>query len=238
VILPAFLGLLKPSAGGGGGSPEGIWQSVANTDDTGLVGTGTLDINLPSGGTSDQTMVLVMDGIESGQRARLTPPSGWTFRFEYYNLDGFGATAASGFAIYTAPGNTTANTWSLSAGSTINAGWAVHLCSGLDNSAPIRGTIQVNDSNTWGTPNNMPSPTATPTAGDLVMAHLYHPQSDTAFGTGFNASYTRVVHLPNPGRRSTLVRSNAPGSATGTISHDAAGTFQARVSFTMILAAV
>ncbi len=233
----AFLAAATPASGGGGGGGPATYQSVSST--TGILSPeAPLSPTHPSGGTSDQLKVLVISGIESGNLARLNAPAGWTLRQSYFNLDNFGAVSAAGVMVYTAPGDTAAANWTLTAGTggNVNGRWDMELWSGVNASAPIRSFV-VYDANTWGVDNNMPSPSATATAGDGVVAHLFHAQNSTTFGTE-PSGYTRVVSSPttNP-IVSTMVRSNAPAGATGELSHGAGGTYEARVSFTMILAA-
>lgn len=229
-----FLAMATPPSGGGGGGTA-TWESVAST--TGLLST-ELAVNHPSGGTSSQVNVLVISGIESLQMARLVAPSGWTLYTSYFNLDNFGASSASGIAVYTALGDLAPANWTLTAGTggNVNARWDMHLWSSVNTTTPVRA-FALNDANTWGVDDNMPSPSATATAGDGVMAHLFHAQNSTTFGTE-PSGYTRVVSSPttNP-IVSTMVRSNAPAGATGDLSHGAGGTYEARVAFTMILAA-
>lgn len=161
-------------------------------------------------------------------------PTGWTAVGGAHTA-GFGG---QGTKLYVAPSDVASTTFISTTG---DAGCAItlHLISGVNLSSPVRAfdTLDTDDTGEFNVEDdNMPTPSVSVTAGDLVMSFYQNCQGGSASGTP-TSGYTRVRSSTSPVTVSTLQRTASATGATGLIYHGDTGGYQARVGLTLALAA-
>ncbi len=220
-----------PAASGGSG--EASWATFATS--SGSTGGGGFTPTRPSGITAGSLLVLVLSHLTSAVRAGFAVPAGWDLRGEAYS-----EFAGQGIAVYTASGTVADAAWASS--TTYDIAADIHRYEGANLSSPIR------DFEAWGTAEgggftdygngDMPSPAATASEGDAILAHYLQPNTKNAVGTP-TSGYTHRVDDDTfgDGLRSTVTRDNVSAGSTGAISHGAAAAWQTRISATLVIAA-
>lgn len=219
-------------------APAGVgaatWESVASS--VGELGgaSGGSTPSRPAEVTPSDLLVLSITNITPISLAEVLPPAGWTFVGGGHSdfADGLG------FAYYVASGSVADALWTSTDPLATTIRYVMHRISGANLTSPVRqfasSAAHLDGFNT--SLNDLPSPSVTASAGDLVLSHYHQPQSQAAVGTPQDG-YTRVVDNDDPNRHSVLIRSNAPAGATGTISHNANAGWQARAVATVLIAA-
>lgn len=209
------------------------WESVAtSTGDLASGGAGTTPTR-PASVASTDLLTLTITNLSPAQVTDMAVPAGWTLAGSMHT-DFAGET---GFAVYTASGSVADAAWKFATISTPHGGYFdMHRISGANLTTPVRSyTSRVAHVAFAAELDDMPSPSATAVAGDLVLALYHQPQSGAAVGTP-TAGYTRVVDTDVPNRRSAVVRSDLAAGATGDISHNASAAYQSRGAATIVIA--
>lgn len=205
------------------GSGTAVWESSVYS-----AAAMTQSPAAPVGLTSSDTMVFAIYDIRTADA--YVAPAGWTLAASVHS-DFFNGV---GIDLWTAPGSTAIGSWTFTDG---NCAVEVHRFSGVS-TAPVRD-VQTRSAHTWasgsGTP-NMPSPPASASAGDAVLALYLGPQSAAAFGTP-QAGYTRVSSNTAPSSHGSMVQSGVVAGSTGELSHNINQPWESRVSATLVLAA-
>jgi hypothetical protein len=188
----------------------------------------------PAGTVASDLLIAILE-VRGNDRA-IVSATGWTPIVSAFSDQG----TVGGLMAYRAPGDVATTQFVLTeARGTWNSRVVMHRISGANASTPIRASAASPETSTADA--NWPSPTVTIEEGDLVLSDFFQPQSLNAVGTP-TAGFTRIYEADADddtaeGRRSVLLREDAPAGATGSISHAASSAYTARAALTIAIRA-
>lgn len=222
----------RTPAAAGGGNPvhEGLQETIGTLH---VLGVG-ITAAKPAGTVSSDLLIAILE--VRGNDRTIVSATGWTPITAAFSDQG----TVGGLMAYRAPGDVATTQFVLTeTRGTWNSRVVMHRISGANASTPIRASAASPETSTADA--DWPSPTVTVEEGDLVLSDFFQPQSLNAVGTP-TSGFTRIYEADADddtaeGRRSVLLREDAPAGATGSITHGASSAYTARAALTIAIRA-